>query len=472
MEPESFIPVIACVKWGERYGAYYVNTLYDMVHRNLPQGTAFAFQCFTDAPVGLHPSITPRALPGDLTGWWNKLYLFKEGVFSPDQRIIYFDLDTLITGRIEALLQYAGNFALLRDFYRPQGYGSGVMLWHAKTCHYIWSDYETAHRPMPAGGDQAWIEIAYKNADYLQDFFPGMFASFKTDCRPLPPEGTSVVCFHGEPKQDNCGAIWVRQIWKPDAPPPLEPVSYLTTQEEQLANMRDALTKPYPWIARLPAHNRPAILIGGGASLEDCIDELRNDMRWESTVFAINGASLWLRERGVTFDAHVMCTAENQHKTLIPTKGATCYYAAICSPAILQQAKEKLSLWHPAIKGAQKLLEKESRAPEWVEGELSTGLQAIRIAHLLGYRHFHLYGFDSCFQGQEHHAYAWLEEEHNRRYITRVYGREFRASTWMLRQAQEFVRLADGLLKEGCFFTIHGDGLLHFLATHAQQDNG
>ena len=43
--------------------------------------------------------------------------------------------------------------------------------------------------------------------------------------------------------------------------------------------------------------------------------------------------------------------------------------------------------------------------------------------------------------------------------------------TWMLRQADEFIRLADALLKKGCLFTLHGDGLLHFLAAQAQRNS-
>jgi hypothetical protein len=34
--------------------------------------------------------------------------------------------------------------------------------------------------------------------DIWQDLYPGKFVSFKRDCIPYPPEGASVVCFHGE----------------------------------------------------------------------------------------------------------------------------------------------------------------------------------------------------------------------------------------------------------------------------------
>ena len=70
---------VACVKWGSRYDARYVNILADSVRRNLPAGFEGKFVCFTDDPIGIDNSIECRPLPGGMVGWWNKLYLF-----SPD----------------------------------------------------------------------------------------------------------------------------------------------------------------------------------------------------------------------------------------------------------------------------------------------------------------------------------------------------------------------------------------------------
>jgi uncharacterized Rossmann fold enzyme len=462
-------PVIACVKWGEQYGAYYVNTLYAMVRRNLPEDCAFRFECFTDDPAGLHPSVTPRALPGDLTGWWNKLHLFREGVFGAGQRVIYFDLDTLIIGGIEALLQYQGDLALLSDFYVQGGYGSGVMLWRADACHGIWSHYEAAGRPQPTRGDQAWIETAYPGADLLQDCFPEMFASYKTQCLPLPPPGTRVVCFHGEPKQDNCDATWVREVWKPDGLHSLRlGAHYPTKQEEALANMRHAIARPYALVERMPAHDRHAVIIGGGATLNDCREELQGDIGQGHTVFAVNGAPLWLTANRFRFDAHVMGNAREEHAALVQQEDVPCYYSSTCPASVLERVGERLVLWHPAIEGAAALLKDDPRPAHWIEASLSTGLSAVSLAHLLGYRRFHLYGFDSCDTQGAHHACGWPGEERNRRFTAELRGRRFQGSMWMMRQADEFLRLGDTLLKEGCTISIHGDGMLHYLAARAQ----
>src|SRR3990172_8259243 len=50
-------------------------------------------------------------------GWWSKLELFRPGTFSGP--VLYFDLDTVIVGSIDALASYRGPLAMLSDFYKP-----------------------------------------------------------------------------------------------------------------------------------------------------------------------------------------------------------------------------------------------------------------------------------------------------------------------------------------------------------------
>jgi len=463
--------VIACVKWGKRFGHCYVNILYDMVLRHLPQGCPFTFMCFTDNPEGLHPAIMTQAMPDGLTGWWNKLYLFREGIFTAGQRVIYFDLDTLITGSLEPIIRYQGTFALLRDFYRPNGYGSGVMLWPGGTCYHIWSSYEVAGRPMLAGGDQIWIEKTCAGADILQDLFPNMFASYKTDCNPLPPEDTRVVCFHGEPKQDNCDAQWVRNIWKIGGTRRInQNISYKTGEEERLAHIRHAIGLPHPWLERVPAHELHAVLIGGGPSLNQSIEEIRNHRQQGHSLFAINNSSAWLKEHGINFDAHVMFHARIEHASFVPSdENITHYYSSTCHPDIFEKASGKIVVWHPAIPGIDALFKDDNRPKTLLEGS-TAGIQAIRLAYALGYRNIHLYGFDSCCNDNgDHHAYQQPENDKDRIFDVDIHDRNFSAASWMIAQTKEFVGLADTMIAEGCMITVYGDGLQLTIAAQMAQ---
>ena len=186
------------IKWGIKYAPNYVNILHDMVRRNLPQDFRFSFVCFTDDAAGLLPDIETCPLPLNLTGWWNKLYLFKHGVFADGERIFFLDLDTAITGDLSVFTTYNGTFAILRDFYRPNGLGSGVMLWRGGFGHDIWQTYEDAGRP-DMSGRRSSLDRTLQGASR---YFAGSFSRHDrelqrkgTSCATLP--SARIVCFHG-----------------------------------------------------------------------------------------------------------------------------------------------------------------------------------------------------------------------------------------------------------------------------------
>ena len=144
---------IVCLQQGNYCGrgTEYVNVLYDAVSRNLAEGMAGVFECFTDQPEGLAPGIVARPLPAPgAPGWWGKLGLFRAGLWPEGDRVLLFDLDTLIEGAIEELATYAGPFAALEDFYRPGGLQSSVMAWPARFRpgrHTCWNGARTTADP-------------------------------------------------------------------------------------------------------------------------------------------------------------------------------------------------------------------------------------------------------------------------------------------------------------------------------------
>jgi hypothetical protein len=205
MKPEI---TVACVKAKPNYGHEYVNRLHRAVREHFP--VRHRFVCFTDDASGV--MCNTKGLPQGIGGWWAKLALFRDGVLK--DRVIYFDLDTLVVDDISFLAEYEGSFALLRDFYRPDGYGSGVMVWNGEHS-YIWNKWVAAGRPLHPLGDQGWMEQQVK-AELLQELYPGAFKSFKADELEDGPKGAAVVSFHGVPKQhDFADDHWVSKAWNP-----------------------------------------------------------------------------------------------------------------------------------------------------------------------------------------------------------------------------------------------------------------
>ena len=132
-------------------------------------------------------------------GWWAKLAIFRPGDFKG--RCLYIDLDTIITGSLDHLASYDGPFAGLTDFYHPELFASGVMMWEAGEADHIWTNWEKAGRPMfHPRGDGAWIESMMPAASRLQTLFPSQFVSFKAHCAQGIPANARMVCFHGLPR--------------------------------------------------------------------------------------------------------------------------------------------------------------------------------------------------------------------------------------------------------------------------------
>jgi FkbM family methyltransferase len=171
-------------------------------HLSLPH----EFIVFTDDKADYPEPIIKRSLPEpDLTGWWHKISLLKPGVFENGDRIVYLDLDTLITGSLDEIAAYDGEHARLAPFFsglRPEFAGpqSGVMAWRGGYGAKIWATYDMTGRPQNLkGGDQYFLNKIAPCPDLWQQMFPGKFGSFKGEGGIIQPE-RSILCFHGLPR--------------------------------------------------------------------------------------------------------------------------------------------------------------------------------------------------------------------------------------------------------------------------------
>jgi hypothetical protein len=459
-------------------GAQYVNTLFDMVRRNLPEGMEGEFHCFTDDAEGLDPAIVRRDLPGDLNGWWNKVWLFREGTFSPEDRIVYFDLDTLITGRLDDIVAYDGPFAILRDFWRPEGLQSSVMAWSPDAVSFIWEEWEKAGRPILPGGDQAWIErcfglpdtstiFARYSPDILQDRFSGSFVSFKASAG-VAPDKASVVVFHGLPRPHEVTAGWVPEVWKIGGITRAELDTICNTGTETLlANVRANLTRGLPFIAAQDPHEGHAVLVGGGPSLSDTVDEIRWRQSIGQQVWALNGSAAWLRERGIIPDVHVIVDARPENAVFVEGASEQTKHlvASQCDPAVFDALRDHSVIrWHSGADGLEGVLEGDASHAAVISGGSTVGLQAMALAFCWGFRFIHLYGFDSSLREDAHHAYRQTMNDGDFIVDAIVGPHKFRSTAWMVHQAQQFEKLAADLAERDCIITVHGDGLLPTVA--------
>lgn len=220
---------IGCVlKTGGEFNWAAAMILRDSVARNA-KGHDYQFRVLSDDP-GHDDAVKIRH---DLPGWWSKMELFSPEVRETWGDTLYFDLDTAITGDLTPIINYCKTdwrdptggtpFTILRDFYRPNGYGSGVMFIPG-TMTGVWGKWQKHHTNLEIGnahnGDQNFLEQAAPGALRWQDVLPGKIASFKPVALPGAtraslPDDCRVLCFHGKPRPWELPADhWTRRYWR------------------------------------------------------------------------------------------------------------------------------------------------------------------------------------------------------------------------------------------------------------------
>lgn len=204
---------VACVE-SRNYlgmGGEYVRRLRSMVCRHLAQ--PFRFVCITDDPKRhalaaeeIHFEPIVDKLGQLLTGWWAKLYLFSPGRFSG--RVLYLDLDTVITGPLDELVLHKGAVNLRDWGWNRDVSAGGTLLWDGGEHADLWAG--AAQAPKRYENDQEYI-TALGGWPRLPAH---LVRSYRYHSKAAPPPGCVAVGFHGKPKPHELTAGWVPAHWR------------------------------------------------------------------------------------------------------------------------------------------------------------------------------------------------------------------------------------------------------------------
>lgn len=232
------------------------------------------------------------------------------------------------------------------------------------------------------------------------------------------------------------------------------------TRENVLANVRLGLHE----IAISEPHGFQAILVGGGPSLKDNWHEIRAGQIAGLHIFALNGAAKFLNLQGIAPDYQVLLDARAENVALIGDANAYLV-ASQCDPSVLAALPpERTALFH-AMGSARAI-----STGDLIGGNTTVGLTALCLAHTMGYRFLHLYGYDSSYAENEHHAYSQSQSEAES-YTIDVHtpdafgnDRVFKTNLAMAKQAELFAAQAEALCNAGTQIMVHGTGLLPTIA--------
>jgi hypothetical protein len=213
---------VVCVFFGTKYSVDYVYKLQDAVTRNLVIPHSFICLSDRDIPdVYCEPLATLPAIPKNQEGWWHKVSLFQPNRFYQGNRILYLDLDVVITGELDTLAkQWAPPPLTMIYNFGPNrhhaAHNSSVMLWTAGDIRLnkIWVEFNRDPQRVMTGlhGDQCWIWRCLR--ENIANFPQYLISSYKYDIRQkLDQPKSPVVVFHGSPKPHQCTEEWIRQNW-------------------------------------------------------------------------------------------------------------------------------------------------------------------------------------------------------------------------------------------------------------------
>ncbi len=208
---------IVCVKCGTEYSDEYVRILKASIDRNTT--IPHRFICLSDTEIdGIETKRLSRGIGKPwirIDGWWNKLQLFNPS-FQLAERVIYFDLDTVITGNLDFFLEYNGDFCGIENlgvanrfeqhWLYKNVFQSGVMAWKNDWPIFIWKTFEEHHKEImkKVRGDGEFLHMLFKQLnikpDLFQNLWPNKLKSYKYQAYEGGIGEASIICFHGEPR--------------------------------------------------------------------------------------------------------------------------------------------------------------------------------------------------------------------------------------------------------------------------------
>jgi hypothetical protein len=218
------------------------------------------------------------------------------------------------------------------------------------------------------------------------------------------------------------------------------------------------------------------MILGGGPSLNNYIDEIKLNRALGMKVVTLNGAYNWALQHEITPSATVCVDAREFNARFTHPVVDACKYliASQCHPSTLEGLpKDKTFLWHTGSDKIEDIL-KETYGGWWpVPGGSTVLLRALPLLRMLGYNKFILYGCDSCVIRDnedtdlvQSHAYYQPENDNDHLLPVVVGGKTFWCTTWMSAQATEFISLCDFLGEQIENLEVRGDGLLAWIINY------
>ncbi len=243
-----------------------------------------------------------------------------------------------------------------------------------------------------------------------------------------------------------------------------------------LNNVRSSIRRPYPQIRPHAPNMDRVALVGSGPSLAETEGELVDVIRAGAKLVTQNGAYAWGLERNLIPKSQIVMDARPSNARFIQPAIPKCNYilASQCAPETWDAVEGRPDVWifHAAAgaSGPLKDLLDAHYLGQWygVGGGTTVATRAISVLRTLGYLRFDCFGLDSCWMGDQHHAFPQAENEKDKLLRMRVeptghpdLARVFSCSPWHVKQFEDFLQMVR-VNGDQFVLNMHGDGLLAY----------
>lgn len=241
--------------------------------------------------------------------------------------------------------------------------------------------------------------------------------------------------------------------------------------EQVMENVRYNINHGWQQATPHAPNEHECILLAGGPSINENLGKIQWLRKRGAKLITVNGSYGWALEHGLQPSAQIVVDAREFNKRFCKPITPQCVYliASQAHPLTLEGLpEERTYLWHTTMEELTPVL--DELLPQWyaVPGGSTVVLRALFLMRMLGYRKFHIFGFDSCLMGAEHHAYKQEENDGELVVPTIVGDRTFQCHAWQISQAHEFLSLVKHFGDE-FEIEVYGDGLIaHILRTGAE----
>lgn len=205
----------------------------------------------------------------------------------------------------------------------------------------------------------------------------------------------------------------------------------------------------------------PAVICGGGASLADSLESIREMKENGAKVYALNNVAKFLVEHGIKPDAQILVDPRPDNVSFLEQPWANeVLLASQCHPSLFAKCKEigyPVRIWHTGMAGIDKYI---GEAAYRVGGGYTVGMGGMCLVNLIGHSELHLFGYDSSRSNGKSHAYPQPLNLNDELVNVIVDNQQFECSTAMAAQVDQFPALLGILANVGCKVKVYGEGAL------------